>query len=101
MASPLDLGTRARSGIWCVLDTFPQLSLWSKGASQADLAELNAKGRLEFDIDPMQPGAKAPDFDPDDAFYVPFHHATSMIRPGPRIQIWKLSSTAEMQLNAQ
>jgi hypothetical protein len=82
----------AESAGWVLYDSAPQLSLWSKGLSDAAVAELNTNGTLEFDIDPVRPGAAAPIFDPNDAFYVPFHHITSMVRPGPRIRIWKLTT---------
>jgi hypothetical protein len=82
----------AESPGWVLYDSAPQLSLWSKSLSDAAVAELNTKGKLEFDIDPVRPGAAAPVFDPNDAFYVPFHHITSMVRPGPRIRIWKLTT---------
>jgi hypothetical protein len=76
---------------WVVLDSFPPLSLWSQGATDAELAELNSEGTLEFDVDSLRPGTRTPTFDPNDAFYVPFSHITSMSRPGPRIQIWKMT----------
>jgi 4-amino-4-deoxy-L-arabinose transferase-like glycosyltransferase len=82
----------AASADWVLYDSAPQLPLWSKSLSDAEVAELNAKGTLEFDIDPFRPGAADPVFDPNDAFYVPFHHITSMVRPGPRIRIWKLTT---------
>jgi hypothetical protein len=88
----LTSGRSLESAGWAVSDSAPQLSLWSKGLSDAAVAELNAKGKLEFDIDPVRPGAPAPIFDPNDAFYVPFRNITSMVRPGPRIQIWRLTT---------
>ena len=91
---PLTNGGSLESAGWVVLDSAPQLSLWSKGLSDAAVAELNAKGTIEFDIDPVRPGAAAPVFDPNDAFYVPFYHIPSMVRPGPRIRIWKLTTPA-------
>jgi hypothetical protein len=89
---PLKNRGGTESAGWVVYDSAPQLSLWSKSLSDAAVAELNANGTLEFDIDPVRPGAAAPVFDPNDAFYVPFHHITSMVRPGPRIRIWKLTT---------
>jgi hypothetical protein len=71
------------------------LSLWSEGASDADLAELNSEATLEFDLDPIKAGAATPVFDPNDAFYVPFNNITSMVRPGPRIRIWKVNPALE------
>jgi Dolichyl-phosphate-mannose-protein mannosyltransferase len=82
----------AQSAGWAVSDSAPQLSLWSKGLTDAEVAQLNANGALEFDIDPVRSEAAAPVFDPNDAFYVPFNHITSMLRPGPRIRIWKLAT---------
>jgi hypothetical protein len=87
---PLTNHGSAESAGWVLYDSAPQLSLWSRSISDAAVAELNAKGKLEFDIDPVRPGAAAPVFDPNDAFYVPFSNITSMVRPGPRIQIWRL-----------
>ena len=82
---------------WIVADSFPLLSLWSKGPTDAELAELNSTGTLELDIDPMDAGAETPVFDPNDAFYVPFTHITSMRSPGPRLQIWKISAASPLR----
>jgi hypothetical protein len=76
---------------WVVVDSFPPLSIWSPGATDPELAELNSDGTLVFDIDPIRPGAETPICDPNDAFYVPFTHITSMTRPGPRIRVWKMN----------
>jgi len=84
---------------WVVSDSFPPLSLWSPGATDGELAELNSDGTLEFDVDPVRPGAETPVFDPNDAFYVPFDHITSMTRPGPRIRIWKISGPPDDSLS--
>ncbi|HWY51519.1 MAG TPA: glycosyltransferase family 39 protein [Chthoniobacterales bacterium] len=89
---PVTKGSSVDSAGWVVSDSAPQLSLWSKGLSDAAVAELNAKGTLEFDVDPFRPGAAAPVFDPNDAFYIPFYNITSMMRPGPAIRIWKLTT---------
>jgi hypothetical protein len=78
---------------WVVSDSFPPLSLWSPGATDAELAELNSEGTLEFDVDSIRPGTETLIFDPNDAFYVPFNHITSMLRPGPRIRIWKITAS--------
>ncbi len=89
----LDCLKRAtKSAQWVVSDSFPPLSTWSPGATDAELAELNSKGTLEFDMGSMRPGTD-PVFDPNDAFYVPFTHATDMLRPGPRIRIWKITAS--------
>jgi len=77
---------------WVVTDSLPELELWSKGPTDAELEYLNAAGTLEFDVDSIKAGAAAPVFDPNDAFYVPFTHITSMLRPGPRIRIWKFAA---------
>jgi hypothetical protein len=76
---------------WVVLDSFPPLKLWSQGATDAELAELNSEGTLVFDVGSLRPGTRTPTFDPNDAFFVPFTHIASMSRPGPRIQIWKMN----------
>jgi hypothetical protein len=78
---------------WVVSDSFEPLILWSRGATDAGVAELNSEGKLEFDLDSLEPGSKTPVFDPNDAFYVPFEHITSMVRPGPRIRIWKITGS--------
>jgi len=85
--------TRLAHVKWVVLDSFPPLSLWSPGATDAELAELNSEGTLEFEVDSLRPGTEAPTFEPNDAFYAPFNHITSMSRPGPRIRIWKITAT--------
>jgi len=79
-----------KSAQWVVSDSFPPLSVWSEGATDAEVAELNSEGTLEFDVDSIRPGAETPTFDPNDAFYVPFNHTSGMLRPGPRIRIWKI-----------
>jgi len=90
----LDCLKRAtKSAQWVVSDSFPPLSVWSAGATDAELAELNSEGTLEFDVDSIRPGTETPIFDPNDAFYVPFNHTTSMLRPGPRIRIWKITAS--------
>ncbi len=81
-----------KSAQWVVSDTFPPLSIWSPGATDAEVAELNSEGTLEFDVDSIRPGTE-PAFDPNDAFYVPFTDTTSMLRPGPRIRIWKITAS--------
>ncbi len=85
----VDLG----KATWAVSDfVVPKLILWSKGLSDVQAAELKEKGSLEFEIDSLRPGAPAPIFDPNDAFYIPFEHINSMTRPGPRIRIWKMTA---------
>jgi hypothetical protein len=90
-----ELPSLSRWAPWVVADSLPMLSLWSEGASDADLAELNSEATLEFDLDPIKAGAATPVFDPNDAFYVPFNNITSMVRPGPRIRIWKVNPALE------
>jgi hypothetical protein len=84
-----------KTASWVVEDSFPPLILWSEGATDAQIAELDIKGKMELDIDSLKPGAETPGFDPNDAFYVPFSHITSMVRPGPRIRIWKVEPTPQ------
>jgi hypothetical protein len=81
----------AKTAKWVVADSFPPLTLWSQGLSDAEEAELNSKATLEFDVGSIKPDAKEPVCDPNDAFYAPFTHITSMYRPGPSIRIWKLA----------
>jgi hypothetical protein len=80
-----------KSAQWLVLDTFAPLPLWSKDPTEAQIAELNSKDTLELDVLSLKPGAKLPECDPNDAFYAPFNHFDSMLRPGPEIRIWKLT----------
>jgi hypothetical protein len=77
---------------WVVVDDFPPLTLWSRPVSDAEIAELNTVGTLEFDVGSIMPKSEPPICDPNDAFYAPFTHITSMARPGPRIRIWKLAA---------
>jgi hypothetical protein len=92
-----ELRAATESAKWVVSDSFPPLSLWSKGASRRESAVLDSQATLEFDSDPMKAGAEEPVFDPNDAFFVPFKHITSMIRPGPRIRIWKIAAPPTMR----
>jgi len=77
---------------WVVLDNFAPLILWSPDATEAEIAELNSKGTLELDLLSLKPDAELPECDPNDAFYAPFSHFSSMLRPGPRIRIWKIAA---------
>lgn len=81
---------RVQNVSWILSDSFPPLSLWSRGLSDAALAVLNSDATLVLDINPIREGVPTPVFDPNDAFYVPFQRISSMERPGPRIRIWKL-----------
>ena len=75
---------------WVLSDSSP-LRFYSPGPNAKQLAELQAKATLAFDVDPVKPGAPEPIFDAADAFYAPLRHIASMTRPGPRIRIWKLN----------
>jgi len=80
---------RAKGVTWVVSDSYPPL-FYSRGPSADELAALNAQATLVFDADPIRNDAPVPIFDPNDAFYVPLQHLSSVTRPGPRIRIWKL-----------
>ncbi len=75
---------------WILSDSFGPLSYYSPGPSERELSMLNSKATLLFDTNPIIYGAPRPIYDPNDAFYVPLQHITSVRRPGPRIRIWKL-----------
>jgi hypothetical protein len=75
---------------WILSDSFGPLSYYSVGPSARDLPMLNSKATLVFDTNPIIYGAPRPIYDPNDAFYVPLQHISSVRRPGPRIRIWKL-----------
>ena len=83
---------RARGIFWVFSDSLPGLAGYSPGPSSSEQAVLNAQGILLLDINPVKDGSPAPAFDPNDAFYVPFQHISSMTNPGPRIRIWKLKT---------
>jgi dolichyl-phosphate-mannose-protein mannosyltransferase len=80
---------RARNVRWVLSDSMPGIA-YSPGLSAAQLAALNSGADLVYDINPITDGAAAPIFDPNDAFYAPIQHITSMERPGPRIRIWRI-----------
>ena len=80
---------RAKGVTWVVSDSYPPL-FYSRGPSADELAALNAQAILMFDVDPILNDAPVPIFDPNDAFYAPLQHLSSVTRPGPRIRIWKL-----------
>ena len=86
-----ELRTATLQAKWIVSDNFPPLSIWSPDLTGAEVADLNSRGSLEFDIDSLKAGSETPHFDPNDAFYVPFDHFNSMTRPGPGIQIWRIT----------
>jgi len=80
---------RANNVRLVVSDSYPPL-FYSPGPSTADLAILNTHAVLVFDADPLLTDAPAPIYDPNDAFYVPLQHFSSVTRPGPHILIWQL-----------
>ena len=80
----------ARGIHWVFSDSLPGLEAYSPGPTRTAQAALNTEGALLFDLNPVKDGLPAPVFDPNDAFYVPFQHISSMTRPGPRIRIWML-----------
>jgi len=90
-ATPGPLVAAMKDAKWVIADSFPPLALWSRGAGPEELDELDSRGEVVFDISPLKPGATTPAFDPNDAFYIPFLHITSMMRPGPGIRIWKIN----------
>lgn len=90
--SEQELENALKTAQWVISDSFPPLPLWSKGATEAQLAELNSKGTLEFAVTSLRSDYPLPECDPNDAFYAPFTHITSMLRPGPGIRIWKIMS---------
>jgi len=86
-ANPLAL--RRKNVSWILSDSYPAL-FYSRGPLPNEAAELNSQAILVFDTDPLLYGAPTPVFDPNDAFYAPLQHISSVARPGPRIRIWKL-----------
>ena len=86
----LDL-LRAEGIRWVFSDSLPGLARYSPGPSAAEQSSLDYEARLMLDINPISDGAPMPAFDPNDAFYVPSQHISSMRWPGPRIRIWMLN----------
>ena len=87
-----DFGSLRANGIlWVLSDSLPGLVRYSPGPSDAEQKGLNSEARLVLDINPIKGGAPMPVFDPNDAFYVPYQHISSMRWPGPRIRIWRLN----------
>ncbi len=80
---------RKKNVSWVVSDSYPAL-FYSRGPLQREAAQLNSQATLVFDTDPLINGAPQPIFDPNDAFYAPLQHISSVTRPGPRVRIWKL-----------
>lgn len=85
---------RGKVILWVLSDSLPGIP-YSPGPSAAEQKGLDSEATLELDIDPIKEGAPTPVFDPNDAFYVPYQHISSMRWPGPRIRIWRLKRTAE------
>ncbi len=82
-----------REGVDYVMsDSLAPLAFYSRGPTPIEQSWLDSNAALVLDLNPLRPGAPAPVFDAADAFYAPLRHITSMIRPGPRIRIWKLNS---------
>lgn len=80
---------RQRKVSWVVSDSYPAL-FYSRGPQPKEAAQLDSEANLVFDADPLVYGAPQAVFDPNDAFYAPLQHISSVARPGPRIRIWKL-----------
>jgi hypothetical protein len=81
---------RATGIRWVFSDSLPGLDGYSPGPSASEQKNLDSKATLVLDINPIKEAAPMPVFDPNDAFYVPFQHISSMRLPGPRIRIWML-----------
>jgi hypothetical protein len=77
---------------WVFSDSLPGLEQYSPGPSSAEQEGLDSEATLVLDINPIKEGAPMPVLDPNDAFYVPFQHISSMTNPGPRMRIWELNS---------
>jgi hypothetical protein len=79
---------------WVLTDTLPQLHYFSRGPKAEELAELERGATLEFDVDPVTPGAAEAVFDRADGFYSPLRRIRGVSRPGPRIRIWRIAPAA-------
>jgi hypothetical protein len=84
---------RANGVLWVLSDSLPGLVKYSPGPSAAEDKSLDSEATLVLDINPIKEGSPTPVFDPNDAFYVPYQHISSMKWPGPRIRIWRLNET--------
>lgn len=89
--SATSLRDAIKSARWVIAESFPPLTQWSRDVNAEEKAELDSRGELQLDVPSIKPDAALPVCDPNDAFYVPFTHIDSMIRPGPRIRIWKIT----------
>lgn len=81
---------RARGLTWLLADSFAPLSFYSPGPNPAQMAEIRSQAKLMFDVNPRRPDTPAPVLDAADAFYAPLADIGSVLRPGPRIRIWRL-----------
>lgn len=81
---------RAKGITWVYSDSYPPLAMYSRGPSPQELVELDSAATLVFDSDPFIDGALEPIYDPNDAFYAPLEHISSVARPGPRVRIWRI-----------
>ena len=79
---------------WVLSDSLPGI-MHSPGPTPAEQKSLDEGATLVLDINPIKEGTPAPVFDTNDAFYAPYQHISSMMRPGPRIRIWKLKSSPQ------
>jgi Dolichyl-phosphate-mannose-protein mannosyltransferase len=82
---------RAKHIRWVLADTYAPLAQYSRGPGPRQRAELESQGTLVFELKPLIAGAPRPIFDPNDAFYMPLRHISSVRQPGPRIRIWRLN----------
>ena len=87
LGTPHDL---KRLKIRWVLSDSDVLPFYSPGVSPEQEDWLATKALLRFSVDPRKPDTPTPNFDQNDAFYVPLRHASSIKRPGPRIRIWEI-----------
>ncbi|HLI78807.1 MAG TPA: hypothetical protein VKV03_02425, partial [Candidatus Binataceae bacterium] len=93
--SALRLRVALNSAKWVLSNDCPPLYLWSPGLDDDELEVLNSTSQLQFEVASLKSGYPTPEFDPYDAFYVPFTNITGMSRPGPRIRIWHVTSPPE------
>src|SRR5207253_802220 len=82
---------KAKGIFWVLSDSNPFLAHYSPGPSDLQRSMLQSDATLVFDLNPLAEGASDAVYDPNDAFYAPLRHISSMETPGPRIRIWKLN----------
>jgi hypothetical protein len=82
---------RSKKIYWVLSDTYAPLLQYSPGPTIAQRAELESQATLVFELKPLIAGGPKPIFDPNDAFYLPLRHISSVRQPGPRIRIWRLN----------